>query len=661
MLLDSLQMAFTVQLLPFLVAIIAYIIAMIPRYGSTIAKSMCVLTSYICLLLILGLTYTVLENGPVASSITFAHTPLGAISLSVYIDCLALIPTFLSALFASLAQTFAIKYLSLENRYKPVSPTFNRTYAFMLIFLGAMTGACFSGNMIMIIIFWEISSLCSYVLVAFWHEDPTCRAAALKTLIITHIGTVCFLIGAITIYPVVSTWEIHEWTQRIYATPAVTITMILLFIGILPKAVQFPLHTWLPDATVAPTPVTAYVHVVGFLMGLYAFPRFFGQIFTPPIHSSIMLPPQLAVFFGNISIWNLIISLVGAITLILAPIFGLLESETKRLIAYCLISALGGAVMVLGFGTPLGIAAGLFDMIPHVFFCGLLFFASGVAIYRIGSTSMNDMGGLHNYMPITTICGGIGALSWLGFPFLGYFTALWLIIHAALELKATFFIVSVFLGSVLKSIVILRMFHAIFLGKSRDYRRELREAPVLMLFPMVLLSILLFIVGIFPQSVFNLIVLPALHQLGLEAKLTSALGDLVTASGSWNPTLVTASILTYSCIVVTVIFILSKSGVARGSYVKREEMLKPFLCGEDVNLLEHISSYHLYHVLTNLVKINNICNALNVDHIYYTLSRSFSKFCVKMLHLDIKQQYFPAVISFMAGAAVVILIAVLMG
>lgn len=661
MLLDPLQLAVTTILLPFLVAIIAYLIAMIPRYGNTVAKSICVLTSYVSLLLILALMYNVLENGPIVGSITFTHLPLGTISLSIYVDCLALIPTFLSALFASLAQTFAVKYLSLENRYRPVSPTFNRTYASMSIFLGAMTGACFSSNMIMIIVFWEISSLCSYVLVAFWHEDPVCRAAALKTLIMTHIGTIGFLIGAITIYPVVLTWEIQEWTQRIYATPAVTIAMLLLFIGILPKAVQFPLHTWLPDATVAPTPVTAYVHVVGFLMGLYAFPRFFGQIFTPYIHSSIMLPPQLAVLFGNTSIWNFIISLVGATTLILAPIFGLLESETKRLIAYCLISALGGAVMALGFGTPLGIAAGLFDMIPHVFFCGLLFFASGVAIYRIGSTSMNDMGGLHNHLPITAICGAIGILSWAGFPFLGYFTALWLIIHAALELNAPFFIVSVFLGSVLKSIVILRMFHAIFLGKSRDYRREIREAPVLMLFPMVLLSILLFIVGIFPQSIFNLLVLPALHQLGLEAKLTSAVGDLVTASGSWSPALVAAAILIYSCVIIAVIFILSRSVVTRESYIKREEMLKPFLCGEDVNLLEHISGYHLYYVITNVVKIDDICNALDIDRIYYALSRSFSRFCVKMLHLDIKQQYFPAVLSFMVGTVIVILIAVLLG
>lgn len=661
MLLDPLQLAVTILLSPFLVAIIAYLIVMIPRYGSTIAKSICVLTSYVSLLLILALMNDVLENGPIVGSITLTHLPLGEISLSIYVDCLALIPTFLSALFASLAQTFAVKYLSLENKYRPVSSTFNRAYAFMSIFLGAMTGACFSSNMIMIIVFWEISSLCSYVLVAFWHEDPVCRAAALKTLIITHIGTIGFLIGAITIYPVVSTWEIHEWTQRIYATSAVTIAMLLFFIGILPKAVQFPLHTWLPDATVAPTPVTAYVHVVGFLMGLYAFPRFFGQIFTPYIHSSIMLPPQLAVLFGNISIWNFIISLVGATTLILAPIFGLLESETKRLIAYCLISALGGAVMSFGFGTPLGIAAGLFDMIPHVFFCGLLFFASGVAIYGIGSTSMNDMGGLHIYMPITAICGGIGVLSWAGFPFLGYFTALWLMIHAALELNAPFFIVSVFIGSVLKSIVILRMFHAIFLGKSRDYKRDIGEAPVLMLFPMVLLSILLFIVGIFPQSIFNLIVLPALHQLGLEARFTSAVGDLVTASGSWSPALVAAAISTYLCVIIAVIFILSRSAVTRESYVKREEMLKPFLCGEDVDLLEHISGYHLYYVLTKVVKIDDICNALDVDRIYYALSRSFSRFCVKMLHLDIKQQYFPAVLLFMVGTVIVILLAVLLG
>lgn len=654
-------LAVTTILLPYLIAIMAHGIARIPPFGNLIAKWICVATSYISLLLIMILTNYVIEKGPITGSILLFSKPFGTISFSLYVDCLALIPTLLSALFASLAQTFAVEYLSLNNRYRSLPSTFNRAYSFMLIFLGAMTGACFLGNMIMIIIFWEISSICSYVLVSFWQEDPVCINAALKTLIITHIGTISFLIGSIVIYPVVGTWEIHEWAYRLSANLSVPMAMLLFFIGILPKAVQFPLHSWLPDATVAPTPVTAYVHVVGFLMGLYAFPRFFGQIFATVINTSFLLPEPISWIFGRMNIWSFLISITGAITLIIAPIFGLLESESKRLIAYCLISSLGSTVMALGFVSSLGTTAGLFAMISHVFYCGLLFFAIGVGIYRIGRTSIYDMGGLYNYMPITSICGAIGVLSLASFPFLGYFTALWLTIHSALELNAPFFIVSTFLGSILKTAAILRLFHAMFLGKSLPYGREIKEAPKLMLFPIIFLSILLFFIGVFPQFLFEVLIFPSIDQLGMEVRLTAATNDIIMASGFWSPALGAAVILIYLCMIVIVIYTPSRGIVIPRTHIKMDERVKPFLCGEDLNLLEHLSGYHLFYALTDIVKIDKTRNNVDIDRLYYLISKKLSIFCEKMIHLDIKQQYFPAILLFMIGATILILISFILG
>ncbi|MEM2128423.1 MAG: proton-conducting transporter membrane subunit [Halobacteria archaeon] len=659
-----LLLAIAAILLPMAVATIAHLAALVPRYGNSAAKALCVLASYATLLLMLALAYVIMETGPVAGSVWTIFLPVGKVAFSVYVDGIALIPTILSALFASLAQTFSVKYLSPENRYRYVSSTFNRAYSLMLIFLGSMIGACFLGNMIMILIFWEIASLCSYALVAFWQEDPVCRAAALKTLVITHIGTLGLLMGAITIYPVVETWEIHQWSQRLYITPTVPVAMLLLFIGILPKAVQFPLHTWFPDATAAPTPLIAYVDVVGFLMGLYAFPRFFSQIFSTYINASMLLPLQLSELFGNISVWNFIISLNGAITLIIAPFFGLLERDGKRLIAYCLISALGSTVMAFGFGTSLGIIAGLLALFPHVFYCGLLFFASGAAIYRVGSTSVDDMGGLHNYMPITAICGVIGVLSLASFPFLGYFNALWLIIHAAIEIKAPIFVVLAIFGSILKTAAILRMLHAIFLGKIREYKREIREAPILMLFPMILLSICLFIFGVFPQPLLNSIVLPAVYHLGISVNSLTSLGDITTSSGFWNPILAATSTISYIGILTGAVYASytsSRSFTIRKGQMNKGEAFKPFLCGEDIDLLEHVSSYHLYYALTKVLRIDHICKFLNVDRIYYSLSRNFYKLCANLLPLDIKQQYFPALLSFLIGAIVIIFIVIIMG
>ncbi|MEM2851428.1 MAG: proton-conducting transporter membrane subunit [Candidatus Bathyarchaeia archaeon] len=647
--------------LPIAAAIAAHLVARVPKYGNSLAKALCVSTSYATLLLVLALAYKVVEIGPAVDSILTISLPIGTVALSVYVDSLALIPTILSALFASLAQTFSIKYLSIENRYRHVSSTFNRAHSLMLIFLGSMVGACFSGNIVMILIFWEITSLCSYALVAFWQEDPICRAAAFKTLIITHIGTLGFLIGAVTIYPVVRMWEIHQWEPRLFVTSIVPTAMLLFFIGILPKAVQFPLHIWLPDATVAPTPLIAYVHSAGFLMALYALPRFFSQIFAPYINASTALPLQLNAFFGNVSVWNFSISFIGAVTLIIASVFGLLEGESKRLIAYCDISALGSVFMALGFGTPLGTIAGLFAMFTHVFFSGLLFLVVGAAIYRLGRTSIHSMGGLYNYMPITVVCGGIGVLSLAGFPFLGYFTALWLIIHAAIELNAPVFVVLVFFGSILKTAAILRLLHAILLGKSPRYKKEIKEAPILMLFPMMLLSFCLFIFGVFPQLLLNSIILPAAYQLGMDVKLEASLGDIITASGFWNPALAATVALSYLSFMVGAVYVSSKNVVVRKTRIREEEALKPFLCGEDINLLEHVSSYHLYYTLNDVLRIDRICDALSVDRIYYALSRNFSKLCMNLLRLDIQQEYFPAVLSFIIGTIIIVLIAVLAG
>jgi len=667
-LVDSSLLAFAAILSPIFVATIAHPIARMPRYGSKIAKVLCILTSYVTLLVILALTYVVVSTGPVVDSILIMPLPTGKLALTVYVDGLSLVPTILSALFASLAQTFSVKYLNPENRYRPVLPKFNRAYSLMLLFLGGMVGACFSGNMIMIIIFWEITSICSWALVDFWHEDPKCRAAALKTFIMTHIGTLSLLIAAIIVYPVVETWEIHQWTLTFQSIPAASIVhvaMLLLFVGILPKAVQFPLHTWLPDATVAPTPVIACIHTAGFLMALYALPRFFGQIFASYIHSLVRLPPQLAVLLGDINVYSLVIVSVGAITLVIAPIFGLLESESKRVIAYCDISALGSAVMALGFGTPLGIVAGLFAMIPHVFFCGLLFFAAGAAIYRVGKTSLQDMDGLSSTMPVTAVLATIGVLSWASFPFLGYFNALWLIIHASLELSAPAFTILLFFGTTLKTAAILRMLHAIFFRKTTEHKKKITEAPAIMLFPMMILSACLIVSGVLPQLLLNYLVLPAVSQLklGESLGLTLMLGDITTASGFWNPMWMSFTFLSYLVLIVVGTYISSRGSVARIErvYIKEEEALKPFLCGEDTSLLDGAHAHHFYHTLTYVLRIDNICHAFDIDRLYNALAKGFSTSCAKMLRLDIRQSYFAAFLSFVAGAVVVVLIAVLMG
>ncbi|MEM2527755.1 MAG: proton-conducting transporter membrane subunit, partial [Candidatus Bathyarchaeia archaeon] len=391
-------------LTPMIVAPLAHLIARIPKIGNILAKALCITTSYSMILMLLRLTQMVLESGPIANSLPIASLPFGDLALTIYVDELALIPTIFFALSASAAITYSIKYLSPENKYRPVPNTFNRGFSLMLLFLGSLVGCCFSGNMIFFLVFWEMTSICSFLLVGFWHDDPKCVAAAFKTFIMLHIGTFGLLISSILIYLTAGTWEIHDWSRGLSNNPIMPLVILLFFIGLLPKAVQFPLHSWFPDATITATSIVVYIHN-GFLSALYAFLRFFGQIFAPSIKSAEMLPSPLSLIFGNLSVWAFIMSFIGALTSILAPFFGLLENESKKVIAYCDISALGSTVMTLGFATSLGFAAGLLGMIYHVLFIALIFLALGGAIFQVGKTSMDFMGGLSRYMPITATIG----------------------------------------------------------------------------------------------------------------------------------------------------------------------------------------------------------------------------------------------------------------
>lgn len=649
--------------MPIIVAILSHLIARAPKIGNGLAKALCVITSYITLLMLLRLAQIVVENGPVVNSFPIASLPIGDLALTVYVDELALIPTIFFALFASAAITYSVKYLSPENKYRPVSDSFNKGFSFMLLFLGSLIGCCFSGNMIFFLIFWEITSICSFFLVGFWHDDPKCVAAAFKTFIILHIGTFGLLIGSILTYLILGTWEIHAWSRSLPNHPIMPLVILLFLIGLLPKAVQFPLHTWLPDATVTATPITVYVHA-GFLLALYAFPRFFGQIFASSIRSAQMLPSTLSSFFGNLSIWSFIISFIGALTSILAPFFGLLENESKRVVAYCHVSALGSTVMTLGFATSLGFAAGLLGMVYHVLFIALIFLALGGVIFQVGKTSMDFMGGLGNYMPITATIGTLGALSMAGFPFLGYFTALWLGIHAALELNAIAFIILLLFSSILKTAAVLRMMNAIFFSKAIEYKRKIVDPPVLMLFPMLLLLTCLLVFGAFPQLLLNYLVIPAINRFQSSPGLVLMPSDIVTGTGLWNPLLGALIFLMYLGLIVIIVHAVILRGRAvriEETHVKKEETFKPFICGEDINLLDGVRAGHFYRTLIRVVRINTVCRALDIDRFYNALAVRFFNFCKKTLRLDIHQNYFPAVLSFTLGALIMTVLAFLVG
>jgi hypothetical protein len=189
---------------------------------------------------------------------------------------------------------------------------------------------------------------------------------------------------------------------------------------------------------------------------------------------------------------------------------------------------------------------------------------------------------------------------------------------------------------------------------------SIKDPPIPMLAPMILVSVALIVFGVAPVVPLGSLVIPAVEQIGFPVNIVTQLGLIETPLGFWNPMAVTISMLTLSTVFACMTLYSRKvAEVYRKS--ASEEMLKPFLCGEDLNLLDGPHGYHFYHTLTNVLRVDRACHASNVDRAYNALSTKFFSFCRKLLRLDIQQNYFAAVLSFIVGAVVIVLVAVLGG
>ena len=650
----------TVILLPIAVAIIAHLVSRLPRYGDRVAKALCILAAYITLLLAF-LLISALSYGVIEKQLFVISLPYSRVNIGLYIDYLALIPAFISSLFTALALTFNMYYLSPYNKAYKVDWKFNRSYSFILLFNGAMLGTLFSSNLFSLIVFWELVSVCSYALISFWNEDQFCLWAAMKCFIMTHVGSMALLMATIVIYFVTGTFEIFEIGQKIpLGEPALWIIFPLLLLVVLPKTVLFPLHTWLPDGTVAPTSATVLFHVCGFEIGVYVIIRFFFDVFHAHIFSAPTIP--LPLLFGNCSIWSFIISLIGAITLIIGALNGIIENDFKRIVAYSTISQLGYIVLAAGLTTPLGAIASIFHMISHALCCGLLFLCAGAVIYATGKHDINEMGGLYQHMTITAICGFIGIISLSTVPLFSDFASKYLIFHAIINSRATFFTIIAFLGCVLNTAIAIRLLHSVFMQKTAESSMafQIKDPPISMLAPMILISLVLIIFGVAPMIPLNSLVIPAVEQIGSSVYIVSRLWLIETPLGFWNPAAVAIFMFTLSAVFFRMIFYSRKAAVVYPKSAS-EETLKPFLCGEDSNLLDGPHGHHFYHALTNVLKVDRISHASNIDRAYIALSTKFFNLCFKLLRLDIRQRYFSAVSTFIIGSLIILLIAVLVG
>jgi len=382
---------------------------------------------------------------PFASAQTAISIPMGRYfgSLTFTADGLAVTLTAIACVIGSLAVVFSVDYMQGEEQLK-------RYYSFVLLFIGAMTGLLLSGNLLFMFFFWEITALCSYALISFYNDDPKAVAGGIKALIITQIGGVGLLAGALTAYAALGSYQVSDLLAKAEIIPASLLTVIAFgfLLAAAAKSAQFPFHTWLPDAMEAPTPISALIHAATMVnAGVYLLARFYPA-------------------FEHVPGWTMSVLVVGLVTAFIAAVSALIATDLKRTLAYSTVSQLGYMVYAIGAG---GVFASQFHLFSHAVFKALLFLAAGTVIHSVGTRDMRRMGALGGKMPFVRNVFIVGALALAGVPILNGFWSKELILEVGLEHSPIWAYGLMLLGAGLTAFYTFRMVWLVFFGTERDH------------------------------------------------------------------------------------------------------------------------------------------------------------------------------------------------
>ncbi len=291
-----------------------------------------------------------------------------------------------------------------------------RFYAYLLFFMTSMFGVVLSNNIISLFIFWELTSVSSYLLIGFNHEQERSRYASLQALLVTGGGGLALMAGLILLGNVAGTYTISE---LLHLNPVITghglyiPILILILLGAFTKSAQFPFHFWLPNAMEAPTPVSAYLHS------------------ATMVKAGVFLLARLNPALSGPEIWHTILLSFGAVTMLMGAAMAIGQNDLKRILAYTTISALGIMVFLIGLGTNFAITAALTFLVVHAMYKGGLFLVAGAIDHETGTRDIRKLGGLFKLLPLVGIGAVLAALSYAGIPPFFGFIAKELIYEAA--------------------------------------------------------------------------------------------------------------------------------------------------------------------------------------------------------------------------------------
>jgi multicomponent Na+:H+ antiporter subunit A len=438
----------------------------------------------------------------------------GPLALVLHADALSVLFALMGTGIGSFVLLYSIGYMAHDKAA-------TRFYATMLVFIGGFVGLVYSANLFIFYLCWELIGLCSFSLVGFWYTNPEAVTGARKVLLMTHIAGYGLLAGILVLY---YRAETAVWTDPAVSHAFTGGVFFLMLAALVAKSVQVPLHTWIPEAMAAPTPVSALLHAACYVKA--------GVYLAARMHSFGAWPES----WGQTLMW------IGTVTMAVGVMYAMVQTDLKRMLAFSTVSQIGYMIMGLGIGTPLAITAALLHCLNHGFFKGGLFLTAGSVLHATGSRDMNELGGLAAKMPRTTLSWLIGVGSMVGFPLMSGFASKWMLYAAALQSGNVIPAMVAWAASLGTVFMGVKGTSAVFLGPAEEKTENAHEAPASMLWGMGLLAAGSIVLGVAPQLAVNTLLNPVLRAFSLgqgvnvtwlglsaDAGTFSSIGGLVLA------------------------------------------------------------------------------------------------------------------------------------
>ncbi len=424
------------------------------------------------------------------------------LNFTLMLDGLGFFFAFLILGIGLLIITYARHYLSRDDNM-------GEFFTYLLLFQGAMVGIVLSDNILLLLVFWELTSLSSFLLIGYWKHLPEGRQGARMALTVTGMGGLAMIGGMLILGQIVGSYDLSVILQNrdlIQADPLYLPALILILLGCFTKSAQFPFHFWLPHAMAAPTPVSAYLHS------------------ATMVKAGIFLMARMWPVLSGTPEWFVIVTTAGLVTMVLGAVIALFKHDLKALLAFSTVSHLGLITMLLGTGTAFGALAAVFHILNHATFKAALFMSAGIVDHEAHTRDIRRLGGLRKLMPVTFTIATLAALSMAGIPFLNGFLSKEMMLEEATHtvLFDTPWLVPVMatVGSLFSAAYCFRLIGHTFLGPVRDdYPHKPHDPGSGMWLPPAILVVLVVVIGVAPFLVQDFVFLVAKAVIGEVAEL----------------------------------------------------------------------------------------------------------------------------------------------